>query len=429
MRTDSLPDWLDYIASVHPREIELGLDRVRAVASRMGLSRPAPLVVTVAGTNGKGSCVATLEAVLEAAGYRTGLYTSPHIHAFNERIRVRASAVDDAALCSAFAAIEACRPPTSLSYFEFATLAALYLFEQAGLDVALLEVGLGGRLDAVNLIDADVAVITSISLDHQDWLGDDLEGIAGEKAGILRAGRPAIYGSLNTPRSIAARAAALPAPLLQLGEEFAVSSVTDSQWEWRGQDRTGAPLVLSGLPRPNLILSNVAAALQALHLLPLSISPAQIRAALDGLILAGRFEARRDQATGRAIIFDVAHNPAGAAMLAANLRALRQRRPDIGRVVAVLAVMADKDVEGMVSALESCVDFWYIAQVDEPRCLRADTAVNRLAAAGFRLQSARFDSVQAAYVSACEQGGDDDLVVVCGSFHTVAAVRALSRAP
>lgn len=427
MRTDSLPDWLEYIASVHPREIELGLDRVRAVAARMGLTRPAPLVITVAGTNGKGSCVATLEAILETAGYRTGLYTSPHIHVFNERIRLRAVPLEDAAICAAFAAIERSRGETSLSYFEFATLAALYAFEQAELDVALLEVGLGGRLDAVNLVDADVAIISSISLDHQDWLGDDLEGIAAEKAGILRAGKPAVYGSLAVPASIAARALCLGAPLYALGEAFGFQATTPGRWDWYGGQSGSEVLHWPDLPRPNLLLSNVAAALQALHLLPLALTPALVGLALDGLVLAGRFEARRDTATGRAVLFDVAHNPAGAAVLADNLRELRAQASGPSRVIAVVAVMADKDIEGMVSSLESCVDIWYIAQVEVPRCLRADTAVNRLTAAGFAGQMQRFDSVQEAYVSACTQGGEKDLVVVCGSFHTVAAVRALSQ--
>lgn len=430
MITRTLPTWLDYIASIHPREIELGLERVRAVAGRMGLTRPAPLVVSVAGTNGKGSCVATMEAVLEQAGYRTGSYTSPHIHVFNERIRCHGAMVADAELCAAFAAIEACREPTSLSYFEFATLAALWLFEKREVDVALLEVGLGGRLDAVNLVDADVAIISSISLDHEDWLGSDLDVIAWEKAGIMRPGKPVIYAALQPPASIATRAQELAAPLLLLDAAFGYrESAAGADWDWYGQNADGDLLEWPRLPRPTLALSNVAAALQALCLLPLQLPVAAVSTALQGLGLAGRFESRRDRRSGRSVVFDVAHNPAGSALLAANLRRLRQTRPEIERIIAVVAVMADKDVEGMVSVLESCVDFWYIAQVDEPRCLRADTAAKRLLAAGLNLQTRLFDSVQEAYVSACEQGSQETLIVVTGSFYTVAAVRELSNVP
>jgi len=231
----------------------------------MGLQRPAPLVITVAGTNGKGSCVATLEALLQQAGYRTASYTSPHIHTFNERIRVNAADASDETICAAFAWIEQNRESTSLSYFEYATLAAFWIFEQARVDVAILEVGLGGRLDAVNLIDADVAIISSISLDHQDWLGNDLESIGAEKAGILRSGRPALYASLAPPASIVARARELQTPLLLLGSEFGFREDPGLHtWDWFGTDTEGRPVNWTGLSRPVLALSNVSAAIQAL---------------------------------------------------------------------------------------------------------------------------------------------------------------------
>lgn len=427
MITRTLPDWLDYIAKVHPREIELGLDRVRAVAARMQLTRPAPLVITVAGTNGKGSCVATLEALLEASGYRTAAYTSPHIHLFNERIRIAAENVADTPLCAAFAYIESCRAGVSLSYFEFATLAALWLFEHAGIDVAILEVGLGGRLDAVNLVDADVAIIASISLDHQDWLGDNVESIGAEKAGILRAGRAAIYAATDPPRSILARAAALAAPLSLLGREFGYREGPQQSWDFYGRNRDGDTVKWCDLPRPVLALSNVAAAIQALLLLPLRLNPDALAVTIGKLALAGRCELRRDKLSGRRVLLDVAHNPAGATMLAANLRRLRALNPDWQRIIAVVAVMADKDIEGMVAALESCVNIWYIAQVEESRCLPADTAVKRMKATGLQLQITDFDSVHNAYLAACQQATELDLILVTGSFHTVAAVRGMTQ--
>ena len=426
MTTKSLPAWLDYIATVHPKEIELGLDRARAVAARMHLTRPAPLVITVAGTNGKGSCVASLEALLEASGYSTASYTSPHIHIFNERIRIGANNVSDAAVCTAFDFIERSRAGVSLSYFEFATLAALWLFEQAHVDVAILEVGLGGRLDAVNLVDADVAIIASISLDHQDWLGDNVESIGAEKAGILRAFRPAIYASLDPPRSIVNRARELSAPLALLGQEFGFIEHADA-WDWFGRTQSGELVEWRELPRPVLALSNVAAAIQALMLLPLQLDSKQLASTIGTLSLAGRCELRSDLRTGQRVLFDVAHNPASASMLATNLQRLRTFHPDWRRIIVVMAVMADKDLEGIVTALESCVNIWYIAQVEESRCLSADTAVKRIKETGLQLQISVFDSVHSAYLAACEQATAQDLIVVTGSFRTVAAVREMSQ--
>ena len=429
MSARNLADWLDYIERVHPREIELGLERVRAVAARMLISRPGPLVITVAGTNGKGSCVATLEALLEQSGYRTASYTSPHIHVFNERIRIGAANVSDAEICAALAVVDSQRAGVSLSYFEFATLAALWLFQNANVQVAILEVGLGGRLDAVNLIDADVAIIASIRLDHQDWLGDNVESIGAEKAGILRAGRPALYAAPKPPLSIVARAHELAAPLLQLGVDFGYSEhAAADTWDWFGASHSGASIRWENLPRPVLALSNVAAAIQALHLLPVQLSRTGLANTIGRLALAGRCELRTDLASGRRVLFDVAHNPAGAAMLAENLQRLRGRNPGLQRVIAVVAVLADKDVEGMVTALETFVDIWYIAQVEVSRCLSADTAVKRITATGLQLHIEGFDSVQQAYLTACAQATAQDLVLVTGSFHTVAAVREMSHA-
>ncbi len=425
----SLESWLQYISSVHPREIELGLGRTQRVATRLGITKPAALVVTVGGTNGKGSCVATMEAVLQQAGYKTGCYTSPHINVFNERIRIDGRNVDDASLIAALEVIDEARGDESLSYFEFATLAGLYLFRQSAVDVALLEVGLGGRLDAVNIVDADVAIISSIAVDHTDWLGHDIETIAAEKAGILRAHAPAIFGWECPPNAIIERARQLNTALLVFGRDFQAQG-SDSTWCWTGQDRQGEALSWPDLPVPGLMLSNVASALQALNLLPLDLDQVAVKAALGGLALAGRFEIRRDLQTGRTLIFDVAHNPAAMTQLALGLKRYKARNKGAGRVAAVFAVMADKDVMGMLTALEYCVDIWYIAQVDLARCMAAHEVAQTLKDVGIgaeNRQILQFDSVESAYRAACDATESDDTVLVTGSFYTVAAAHGLSE--
>ena len=431
----SLDSWLQHIAAVHPREIELGLERSRRVADRMGLTRPGRHVITVAGTNGKGSCVACLEAILEQSGYRTGAYTSPHIHRFNERFRVAGQCCSDETLSAALAWVESCRGSDSLSYFEFATLAALWIFQQAEVDVALLEVGLGGRLDAVNIIDPDIAIITSISLDHEDWLGYGVENIGREKAGILRGSIPAILGSSNPPKSILDHAREIGAQLFILDKDFkATPSASQGHWQWRGQSADQTPVLLDPLPMPRLALDNVASALQAIKLLPLVVADSAIVSALESVALPGRFELRRDAVSGTLVVLDVAHNAAAAALLAVNLQRLRQQHPQIGRITGVIAVMADKEIEDMVVALESCLNIWYIAQIDAARSMSAVEAEKRVQKAAGTVQFRRFESVAAAYQAACDapldaEGSDAQaLVLVMGSFHTVAAVRELTQA-
>ncbi|MEZ7831450.1 MAG: bifunctional tetrahydrofolate synthase/dihydrofolate synthase [Gammaproteobacteria bacterium] len=427
----SLESWLQYISSVHPREIELGLERSQRVAANLSLGKPAPLVVTVAGTNGKGSCVATMEAILQEAGYKTGCYTSPHIHVFNERIRINATNVTDAPLISAFAAIDEARDGETLSYFEFATLAGLYLLRENNVDVALLEVGLGGRLDAVNIVDADIAVISSIGIDHTDWLGNDIESIAVEKAGIMRPKIPTIFGGEQPPNAIINRAQELGSPLIISGQNFHVEqNVANTSWRWRGQNREAEPIDWSDLPIPSLMLSNVAASLQALKLLPISIEIEAVVAALAELALAGRFDKRRDLGNGRTVIFDVAHNPDAMRQLAIRLHSYKAENQGAGRIAAVLAVMADKDVLGMITALEYCVDIWYIAQVDEARSMAADEVAQSMKNVGIASDQGlilQFDSVESAYRAACDQTEAEDAVLVTGSFLTVAAVYGLTE--
>ena len=429
----SLESWLQYISSVHPREIELGLGRTQRVAATLRLGKPAPLVVTVAGTNGKGSCVATMEAVLQQAGFKIGCYTSPHIHAFNERIRINATNVADDALIAALEAIDAARNNETLSYFEFATLAALYLFREENVDVALLEVGLGGRLDAVNIVDADVAVISSIGIDHTDWLGSDIESIAAEKAGIMRPNRPTVFGGEHPPDAIVERAKELGSPLLVRGDDFQVEEhAANGTWCWSGQGQVkkAEPVVWSGLPTTSLLLGNVAAALQALKLLPISLQIEPVTAALAKLGLMGRFDKRRDLSSGRTVIFDVAHNPDAMQQLAIRLQCYKAQNLGAGRIAAVLAVMADKDVIGMITALEYCVDIWYIAQVDEARSMAVDEVAQTMKGVGIPSDQGhilQFDSVESAYRAACDQTEAKDTVLVTGSFFTVAAVHGLTQ--
>lgn len=422
----SLESWLEYIASVHPREIELGLDRTRRVAERLDLAKPAQLVVTVAGTNGKGSCVATMEAILQQAGYKTGCYTSPHIHAFNERIRIDGANASEEAIIRALEAVEVARLSETLSYFEYATLAGLWLFREAEVDVALLEVGLGGRLDAVNIVDADVAIISSIAIDHRDWLGDDIESIAAEKAGIMRANVPTVFGAELPPDAIVNQAQRLGSRLLLLGRDYHADVQSGAAaWCWRGQGADGSALERAGLPVPQLMLSNVAASLQALCLLPLTLTGKGLATALQGLSLTGRFEKRRDRGTAATVLFDVAHNTAAMEQLALRVKCYRAENPAAGRLAVVLAVMADKDVRGMLTALESCVDIWYIAQVDLARSMAADEVAQTMKDVGIAADPAaisRFTRVESAYAAACEQMGPGDTVLVTGSFYTVAAV-------
>ena len=410
MSARSLPEWLAWMEANHPRQIELGLGRIAAVAQRLALPRPAARVITVAGTNGKGSCVACLDAMLRAAGQRVGCYTSPHLLRYNERVRIDGQPVADAALCRAFEAVYAALGDTSLTYFEFGTLAALWLLAQQPLDVAVLEVGLGGRLDAVNLIDADVAVVTAIDLDHQDWLGDDRESIGREKAGIFRAGRPAICVDPQPPQSVLATAQALGAQWLALDEAF--SFERDGElWHWRGAAFDGAP-EYRALPLPPLPLPSAAAALAALCAVGKPLPEAAIRSGLSEVQLAGRFQ--RLQRNGIDIILDVAHNPHAARYLAERLAAL-----PAAPTVALFAVMADKDLDGMIAPLRGSFSQWLAGELpDNPRALPAEQLAQRLAAHGI---AARTGTVDALLQQALTSLAAGSRLVVFGSFFTVAA--------
>lgn len=422
---DNLPEWLDYIGSVHLKEIELGLDRVRAVAQRLGCMQPAATVVTVAGTNGKGSVVACVEALLTAAGYRTGSYTSPHLDRFNERIRFNQVPASDDQITAALAAVNNARGDISLSYFEFSTLAALLLFKQKGIDFAILEVGLGGRLDAVNLVDPDLSVITCIDLDHQEWLGKDRETIAMEKAGILRPATPFICADPQPPQGLLAQARKLDCPGYLFSRDYSIESSGDS-WRWRGVDSEGQAGELTWQAQLSLLPINVACALQVVSLLPVSIDDSLKTDTVASLSLAGRQEWCRDASSGKRVLLDVGHNPAAMASLANSLGKWRTNQCSDARVIAVMAVMADKDIQDMARNLESSTDIWYIAELAVPRALGLDEFAESLRKGGFKRPFHGFRCVEEAYKAACDQAGEQDLVVVSGSFHTIAKIRPLT---
>ena len=408
MAPRDLAAWLEWQERLHPAEIELGLERVRAVLESMSLAQPPFRVVTVGGTNGKGSCVAVLEALGLEAGWATGAYTSPHLRRYNERVRVGGVDATDAELVAAFAAVEAGRGRTSLSYFEFGTVAALEIFRRRGVEWAVLEVGLGGRLDAVNAVDPEVAVVTSIGLDHVEWLGPDRESIGREKGGIFRHGRPAVIGDRDPPATLLAAAGA---DALRLGRDFDWRADGD-RWHWHGPDGRS----YTGLPRGPLaapvMLDNAACAMAAFDTLDAVAGDEALPArALARVRLAGRLQ-RIDGPVSWWL--DVAHNPDGAAVLAAALRAAPYR----GRTIAVFGLLGDKDAPGVAAALDVCVDHWVLASLPGPRGRSAGTLA-KVIAPQLRGSIETAPSVAAACESAAAAARPGDRIVACGSFHVV----------
>ncbi len=394
----------------------MGLERVAAVAQRLPLQRPGKYVITVAGTNGKGSTVAFLEAIARAAGLRVGAFTSPHLLRYNERIRVDGVDASDEALVAAFERIEAARGEVALTYFEFGTLAALLIFEQAGLDLALLEVGLGGRLDAVNIVDADVAVITTVDLDHQEFLGTDREAIGFEKAGILRAGRPCVLAEKDPPSSVLQRAYALGAFAIRGHSDYLIDALEDG-WRWR------EPGYQIDLPNPALEApaqrENAAAAIAALRALDLAVSDAAIRKGVRSACVPGRLQ-RLPGAPER--VLDVAHNPQGARQLGLWLAA--NPRP----TVAVFSALADKDLLGIVAPVAPHVRAWHLGPITDagPRGLSAQALAQRLEGALDPAALHLHPSLLAALAAATAQAGPAGRVLVFGSFHTVAEAMAVT---
>ncbi len=416
MKIKTLFDWLAWIETLHPRTIDLGLERVHAVLDRMGLRKPGFAAISVSGTNGKGSTVAMAETILRQAGYKVGAYTSPHLVRYNERVRIEGRIVSDAELCTAFEHIESVRGDIPLTYFEFGTLAAFDIFHSVKIDIAVFEVGMGGRLDAVNAIDADVAIISSVDIDHTSWLGTTREAIGREKAGIFRQGRPAICSDPQPPAIVADEAHRVGATLLQVNRDFSIERHAGG-WTWRSGKH-----LRSGLPHPALRgdyqLFNAAGVLMALETLGglFPVSQAHIRAGLLSAVIPGRFHVLPGLPLR---VFDVAHNPQAARSLAATLK----QQQTLGRTLAVLGILRDKDVAGVISALSPIVDRWYAATLDIPRGASAAELIEILSAAGVSAVQG-FDDVHQAYEAAIRDATEADRIVVFGSFHTVGDILA-----
>jgi len=416
-RFNSLAEWLVWLETLHPRKIDLGLERIARVARSMQLLSPDHGVITVAGTNGKGSSVAMLESILSFAGYRTACYHSPHLLRYNERVRIAGKEVDDAALCAAFASVDRARDGTSLTYFEFSTLAALSLFSQLSLDIAILEVGMGGRLDAVNIVDADAALVTSIDLDHSAWLGTDRETIGREKAGIFRASRPAVCSDPAPPASVYRQAQAVDARWYMPGCGFDWAT-TARGWSWRSPGRIYEDLPLPALPGTHQ-LQNAAGVLMVLTALSdrFPVSRVAIEQGLATVSLAGRCQIIPGTIE---TILDVAHNPGAAEQLALVLR----NRGVRGRTRMVLGMLADKDVAEFTANLSPVVDDWYLATLPGERGLSAMDLQRLISTRNTTGTIQRFQEVASACAQARADAEEGDRMVVCGSFLTVAEALA-----
>ncbi len=412
----TLENWLAHCEQLHPVGIEMGLDRVRAVADRMGLRFDCP-VITVAGTNGKGSTCAMLEAILQQAGYRTGVYTSPHLVHFEERCRLHGEPVASALLLDAFERVEQVRRETSLTYFEFTTLAILSVMQHAALDVVVLEVGLGGRLDAVNVIDTGCAIITSVDLDHMDWLGPDRESIGFEKAGILRTGKPAIVSDPLPPQSVIDRATEIGADLWRVGRDFNYSG-DRQQWAWAGRGRRYSGLAYPALRGANQLVnaSGVLAALEALRG-QLPVTAQAVRNGLALVDLPGRFQVVAGQPV---LVLDVAHNPHAAAALTANLDAMGFYPV----THAVLGAMADKDLPALMARIDPLIDRWYFTDLPTPRAATAAAlqAVHAALPATRKVPTSTHEAPMQALQAALSAADPADRIVVFGSFYTVGDV-------
>ncbi|MBB4727037.1 bifunctional tetrahydrofolate synthase/dihydrofolate synthase [Xanthomonas arboricola] len=412
----TLSDWLAYIEQQHPQNIAMGLERVREVAVRLQIEAPARHVIVVGGTNGKGSTVAFIEAIAQAAGWKVGSYTSPHLLRYNERVRIDGNEAGDAQLVDAFAAVEAARGQTALTYFEYGTLAALWLLQRSGLDLAVLEIGLGGRLDAVNIIDSDVAVITTVDIDHTDWLGEDREAIGTEKAGIIRAWKPVVLGEIDPPSSVLRRAYQLGANAIRAGSDYFFEPIEAQhpdapQWRWRDVAVT-LELPMPALQAP-VQLANAAAAIAALQALPVELPDAAWAQGIANARVAGRLQ--RSDIDGVQVLLDVGHNPQAARALADALGA----QAHTGTTHAIYAALADKDVLGVVEAVGAQVDHWALAGLDGARGQSAQALQARLQGSA-AAQAACHGDVAGALRAVLAQASPGDRVLVFGSFHTVA---------
>ncbi|MGP9557052.1 bifunctional tetrahydrofolate synthase/dihydrofolate synthase [Psychrobacter sp. AOP7-A1-24] len=435
----SLTEWLDYMQQIHVSAIDMGLSRVLPVAEALGVVQSAKddaYVFTVAGTNGKGSTTAVIAKMCKAAGYKTALYQSPHLSAFNERVRINGEMVSDETLVEAFSKVEAARLQCdlTLSFFEMTTLAALLIFTEADCDVWVLEVGLGGRLDVVNIIDPDMAVITNIGIDHVDWLGDNVEDIGREKAGILRKGIPLIYGAKEMPASVQQAIDTQQATCYQIGQDFSYRDIDTTTWQY-----SNAAVTLQ-LPRPALSLTNTANALSAVLASPLDVDITAIKQALQTVKLAGRFDYRESHS--RHWLFDVAHNEQGVEFLLAQLLPFWQQHlakysnqnssanVPTPKIKMLFSMLGDKDIDKVVQRLTQAglpINDWFIAEIDYPRAATTEQLQDILVEYIDNTNIYEFDSLHTATHAMIKASQPQDLIVVCGSFHTIGeALNALS---
>ncbi|MBL4867144.1 MAG: bifunctional tetrahydrofolate synthase/dihydrofolate synthase [Pseudomonadales bacterium] len=418
----SLNGWLVYLETLHPAEIELGLDRVRRVAENAGVLSQEPFIVTVAGTNGKGTTIAALESVLLKAGLRVGVFTSPHLFRYNERVRINGQMVSDQPLCDSFSEIDKVRDNIPITYFEFSTLSALWLFARQALDIILLEVGLGGRLDAVNIVDPDVSVLTSIGIDHTDWLGSTIDAIAREKVAIGRKGKPFVCGADNLPDTVSDELMSVVSPFV-CRPQFGLRTVSDSsiisdsskpRWVWQGVSEQGEFVAINDLPSTKIPLVNAALALQVLQFLPFKISEQAVLEGIGTVSVPGRLQWVDFNDTS--IIVDVAHNEQAATYLAAQLAKIRLK---YNKVIALYSALQDKDSVAVVKALRGVIDRWIVAPLDTPRGstledLKASLVLNQVDDAQY------FATVRAALLHLSLINDQKTLIIVFGSFYTVA---------
>lgn len=406
-----LKTWLCYLEQLHPTTIDMGLERVKIIAQRLDILQPAPYVITVAGTNGKGTTCRTLEMILLASKRKVGVYSSPHLLRFTERVRINNQESTAQETVNAFVEIEKVRGDISLTYFEYATLAALYQFKKAKLDVVVLEVGLGGRLDATNIVDADIAVITTIDIDHVDYLGNTRESIGREKAGIFKSKSIAVVGEQNVPVTIPLVAESVNCPIYTVNSDWSYQQINDNQWSFE------SPLAnYHHLPIANVPLANAATAIAALSYSSLNITQDDIVKGLKQASLVGRFQTLQHSPL---VIIDVAHNPHAATYLIKQLAQLKAKQSKTGKIRFVIGMLKDKDIKSTLSILQG--DVWYCATLYGERGCKAEVLKQYLLDKE-ETSVLTFDHVTDAYQKAMQDAKDNDIIVVCGSFHTVAEV-------
>ncbi len=412
---NDLATWLKHLEQLHPNVIELGLKRITEVGKRLNLINFDAKVITVAGTNGKGTTCAYLEKILIDAGFKVGVYSSPHIHRYNERLRINSVELDDQQHCEAFAVIEKARLDISLSYFEYATLACLYLLQQQQCDYILLEVGLGGRLDATNMVESDISVVTTIGIDHIDWLGSDREVIGFEKAGVFRANKPAICGELDVPQSIIDHAAAISSQLKLASRDFSFEVLDDNTWAWNGK-QTLSPIKQTLMP-----MQNASTALAVIEALALNIKPEQLITSIESASLIGRLQALTGYDCD--LYIDVAHNPQSAEYLASQLKRLKETKGGNCKVHGIVGMLSDKDMITTLSAINLQISDYSFVDLN---CYRGASAETLLEAYKKSLNNDHIVTCYKNVVSAVDKVvknvGASDIVIVFGSFHTVSDI-------